>query len=159
MVNDIEYLIYPIVLGALSGIFVNIIFYEYRFKKEKNLEYSKMQLTELLLPLFIHFKNIESESYAFIETDENFLKLLEEDTEIKKIASDKLFLANSELAYLLLEFLNNQYAISRYSNLRIKDEDIIKNYEKLRDVIFNEYNKKVKAYRRVYGIKSGSVTN
>lgn len=153
MINDVEYLIYPIVFGALSGIFINIIFYEYRIKKEKQLEYSKMQLTELLLPLYINFKNIESESSAFISSDDTFLKLLEEDKEIRKIASNKLFLANSELAYLLLEFLNNQYAISEYSNLSIKNEDIIKNYEKLRDVIFDEYNKKVEGYRRVYGIK------
>lgn len=153
MINDVEYLIYPIVFGALSGIFVNIIFYEYRIKKEKQLEYSKMQLTELLLPLYINFKNIESESSAFISSDDTFLKLLEEDKEIRKIASNKLFLANSELAYLLLEFLNNQYAISEYSNLSIKNEDIIKNYEKLRDVIFDEYNKKVEEYRRVYEIK------
>lgn len=143
------------VFGAISAISANIIYYKYRFNKEKKLEFLKMQLTELLLPLYIRFKNIESETYAYIDDKDTFLELLSKDAEIKKIAVDKLYLADSKLAHLLLEFLNNQYAID--SLMKIKDEDIIKNYEELKQVIFDEYNQKVEEYQRIFGIVFGSV--
>lgn len=153
MIND--YIISALI-GALSAISVDRISYKYRFEKEKKLEFLKMQLTELLLPLYISFKNIESETNAYIDDKDTFLELLSKDTEIKKIAADKLYLADSKLAHLLLEFLNNQYAIDSLMN--IKDEDIIKNYEELKQVIFDEYNQKVEEYQRIFGIMFGSVT-
>ena len=143
MISD--YLI-PALIGASSAIAVNIIYYEYRFNKEKKSEFLKMQLTELLLPLYVRFKNIESEAIATTDDMYGFRDIISKDAEIKKIAANKLYLANSKLAHLLLEFLNNQYMINGYI-IEIKDDDLIKNYGELKQVIFDEYNQKVVEYQ------------
>lgn len=134
------------IIGAVSAIIVNICYYEYQLRKEKKLEFSKMELTELLLPLYIHLKGMESDA-SCSQGDNSFFDIIWRDTEIKTIATKKLYLADSKLAHHLLEFLNNQYVVNSADR---DSRDFVKNFKELTQVVFDEYNRKVEAYQKKF---------
>ena len=142
-----EYLI-TVLIGTVGAIIGNIIYYQYRFHKEKKLEFLKMQITDLLLPLYINLKDIESNTAQNNDWD-SFLDRIWGDTEIKKISTNKLYLADSKLAHSLLEFLNNQYVVNT-SDRHFKSENIKENFEELKQEIFNEYDRKVEEYQKKF---------
>lgn len=142
-----EYLI-TVLIGTVGAIIGNIIYYEHRFHKEKNLEFLKMQITDLLLPLYINLKDIESNTVQNNDCG-SFLDRIWRDTEIKKIATNKLYLADSKLAHSLLEFLNNQYVVNS-SDRNFSCENIKENFEELKQEVFNEYDRKVEEYQKKF---------
>jgi len=91
---------------------VNIAYYIYDSHKKNKNEFLKQQITELLLPLFIQFKNMDIENPPelwYIDTKSELMVFFK-NKEIKKILTDKLYLASPDLAHRLLEYIyNDQY--------------------------------------------------
>lgn len=73
-------LIIPALIGAFAAIIVNNINYRNTTHKENKTKFLKEQITELLLPLFIYFKNMER-IYTYTFTDQNFPDNLRGDPE------------------------------------------------------------------------------
>lgn len=152
---DYESLIIPAFIGAIFGILVNIIYYEYQFSKEKKAEFLKMQITELLLPLYLFFYNIEKELSIRDPSGEDtseLIKYLSNEIDLKNIPTNKLYLANPKLSDLLLDFLHYQYVLARRetSYLWVTDEGVRENYDKLWQEIRVEYKQKVEEYQRKF---------
>ena len=59
-----------IIIVAVFGVIGNIIYFEYRLKKEHRKEIDKEQLTKLLLPLYIIFKTNELELIEWLKNDD-----------------------------------------------------------------------------------------
>lgn len=138
-----------VVIGNIIG---NIIYYKYTSSKEKNIKFLKMQITELLLPLYVELKNWESSAEAL-----RGYPILEgcgiNKGIIDETITKKLYLASPKLSNLLLEYLNCEYlrANSVYRDAPIDYQKIIDDYEELKATIFKEYEKKVREYQRLYG--------
>ncbi len=151
MINDYLTLIIPASIGAIVATIGHYIYYRYTIDKENKRKFLEKQITDLLQPLYIHFKRTESENIdsfteTFRENTEAFVKVLLEDTEIEKIVTKKLYLASPDLSSLLLQFLDYQYVYEFELNTSSDSEYILKNYEKLRDTIYKEYKEKVSSY-------------
>ena len=139
-------LIIPAFIGAIFAIFVNIIYYEYRFSKEKKLEFLKMQITDLLLPLYIFFYNIEKELSIKKVNKKDNSELIKYLTKIdtKNIPTDKLYLAGQKMSELLLDFIHYQYVLRQRetSFLLVTDEGVHKNIMNFCKQSVNNINKK-----------------
>ena len=118
--------------------------------KENKIKFLKEQITELLLPLFIYFKDIESiHTDAFTDKEfpynfrgddiENFMTKLTEDNKIYKIVSNKLYLASPKLSKLLLTSVNYQYAYNYGEMDKIKNcKYIVEQYIELKNAVDEE---------------------
>lgn len=160
----ISYLV-PASIGAFFGILVNIIFYEYRFFKEKKLEFLKTQLTELLVPLYIFFNNIDDELSLidpFGDMPGEVIKYLSNEIDLKDFPNNKFYLASPKLFSLLLKFIYHQTTLKKRDyhyywvdyeitpSLLPTDEEIIKNYDELWSELGKEYEHKMKEYQEKY---------
>jgi len=77
--------IISIIIVAILGIIGNIVYFEYRFKKEHKKEIDKEQMTKLLLPLYIILKTDELE---FLEWDKIGADLIDEGKEIDSLTPE-----------------------------------------------------------------------
>ncbi len=146
-------------IGAIFAIIVNLIFFMYTTYIRNKRDFLKRQIGDLLLPLYIHFYHLDSETIDPVtdtyrantdEAEEEFVKVLIEDEEIEKIVAKNLYLASQDLSRLLLQFLELQYAYDFGLNAGSDSEYILKNYEELRKTIYGEYHEKVKLYQKNY---------
>ncbi len=151
MISDYLTLIIPGLVGGIVVAFGNIVYYKYTSDMENKRTFLKLQITDMLLPLYIHFKRVER--YYEVSKDIDWLyKFLREDTKIEEIMTDKLHLAGQKLSSLLLEFLQYQYEyqldyeISK--NPDIISEKFVKNCSELRDIIYKEYEEKKEQYQK-----------
>ncbi len=138
-------------IGAVGAISVNVIYNEYRLYKEKRLDFLKMQIGELLLPLFIRINELDSRM-KFNEDFEgiSWETITENEKEIQKIAIENLNLANSRLSSLLLSFINYKYLNDPDIGIRYVKSDVVnENYIELRQAIRDEYCHKVKEYQNM----------
>lgn len=157
MVNDIE--IISAFVGAILAISGAVILNIYTTGIKNKREFLKSQLCYLLLPLHIRFHLIDNEYIDRVtdtyrantdEAEEEFVKVLIEDEEIKKIVAKNLCLASQDLSRLLLQFLELQYAYDFGLKPSSDSEYMLNHYEKLRKTIDEEYYKKVKLYQKNY---------
>ncbi|MGB8217701.1 MAG: hypothetical protein WCE94_10415 [Candidatus Methanoperedens sp.] len=171
-IDQILNILFP-TLGAVVGVVVGATL-QYRFSKtlearRHKQEFLKLQISHLLLPLFIQFTNIDIKTYSIKEypTNKSVLDELFKNIEIKKIIIKNLYLASPELSYYLLEFIYNSHSheskhgISIYRSKFTEEEDgegdgyldvdnVYDNTEKLKEIIFKEYAEKVRLYRKSY---------
>jgi hypothetical protein len=103
MIIDYVNLIIPAAIGAIVATTGNLFYYRYTSSKEKNIKFLKMQITELLLPLYAEFKNMEFSAetlgrHPAIEQYGNW-------NIIDEIIRKKLWLADTKLSQLLLQYL------------------------------------------------------
>ena len=131
-------------------------------------EFLEKQISHLLLPLFIQFKKMDIKTYPdeVNPNKQSFLDELFDDTEIKKILTNNLYLASPQLSYYLLEFLYNSYRLESKDGIQeyrstygedtegswgyLDDDFVFENYQILRDIIFEEYHQKVILYNKSY---------
>lgn len=157
MINDYLILIVPALIGAIVATIVNYIYYRQTTHKENKAKFLKEQITELLLPLYFHIKDIES-FYDLERNHEDYYDRLREDTKIREIATDKLYLASQKLSPFLLDFLMEQ---SRFQfeyqcgvhvgdYLKSQSDNFHKNYKKFRDTLYTECEEKIKEYQKYY---------
>lgn len=156
MVSDIEISAF---IGAISAVIVNLIFFIYTTGIKNKRDFLKRQIGDLLLPLYIHFDLIDSEYIDRVtdtyrantdEAEEEFVKALIEDEEIKKIVAKNLYLASKDLSRILLQFFELQYAYNFGLNPSSDSEYMLNHYEELRKTITKEYYEKVKLYQKNY---------
>ena len=117
-------------------------------------EFLEKQISHLLLPLFIQFKKMDIKTYPdeVNPNKQSFLDELFDDTEIKKILTNNLYLASPQLSYYLLEFLYNSYRLESKDGIQeyrstygedtegswgyLDDDFVFENYQILRNIIF-----------------------
>lgn len=142
----------PAIIGIIAALATNILFFEYQFYKEKKLEFLKTQIDELLLPLFIkmkYFDNLMEYNRDFDVSWDMILEKEDEDLEdIKKIAIEKLNLANQKLSTLLLDFITYQFLNDEVMR-RVETKVVIQNFLELKQVVYNEYEQTVKEYQNI----------
>lgn len=152
-----DYLI-PAIIGIIGALATNIIYFEHQFYKEKQLNFLKTQIDELLLPLFIQMKFIESQmqlqndflGYVDAYDEIEFYKTItEKDEDIRNLANKKLNLAPSKLSKLLLNFINYQYRNASGSFEHVDRHIVVNNFIELQHEVFNEYEQKVKEYQNI----------
>lgn len=107
MENDYLIIIIPALIGAIIAILSNFIYYRYTTHKENKTKFLKEQITELLLPLYFHIKDIES-FYDLERNHEDYYDRLRQDTKIREIAADKLYLVSQKLFPFLIDSLIDQ---------------------------------------------------
>lgn len=161
MVNDYLTGIISVSIGVIVATIGNYIYYLKTTHTENKINFLKEQITDLLLPLFILFQRIESENMATFtmesfpdnlrEDKETFVNFLIEDNEIEKIVYNKLYLASPKLSFLLLRFINHQYAYSNDEMDKIEESKyILEKYIELKETIYNEYKEKITLYENYF---------
>ncbi len=135
-------------------------------------ELLKLQITGLLLPLFIQFKMMDIENFPNIvyPDKKSMVDVFLKNTEIEKILTDKLYLASPDMSHHLLEFLHNTCTSTNvdgsgsreYRSTFLEGEDgggvitedeVLQNYEELKKAIYKEYDEKVRLYQKSFGEK------
>jgi hypothetical protein len=148
MASEFNYtVIFPAIIGIIAALVTNIFIFEHQFFKEKQRDFLKMQIEELLLPLFIKMKQ---DIFDFNDIDipiSQEFKIAMDDTDLLKTIKEKLHLANPKLSLLLLEFINNQYLYDKFYSG--KPETIKKNILEIKKEVFSEYEQKVKEYQNM----------
>jgi hypothetical protein len=139
--------VYPAIIGAIAAVVTNILFFEYRFHKEKQRDFLKRQIEELLLPLYIkmHEYDCEMDYNDMQEGTQTLGTIVRNDKDIKKIAIEKLNLATPKLSKLLLEFMRYRFFDFDHNILWDGvDDDVV---GELRQEVINEYEQKRKEYQ------------
>lgn len=144
-----------IIIVAVLGVFGNIIYFEYRLKKEHKKEISKERLTKLLLPLYIILKTDELE---FLEWQNHDLDLYEYESDkpnrlfkpIKNILDKNLYLADDELQLFSLMFMEWAYREDNKARFQELHNDMYLTQDKIlndfRDLVYKKYNEQRKKY-------------
>jgi len=138
----------PIILVAIFGVLGNIIYFEYRLKKERHKEILKKRLTDLLLPLYYALKNDELIIYAWLKSEADPYEYESEKPErllnnLTEIIKGNLYLADDELHTACIMFM--EWAYKGDSNerfQRIHDSDLAEDeiLEKFIDIVYRKYN-------------------
>ena len=148
--------IVSIIIVAILGVLGNIIYFEYRLKKEHKKEISKEQLTKLLLPLYIILKTDELEFLAWLKNNDADIYEYESDkpnrlfNPIKNILDKNLYLADDELQLFSLMFI--EWAYREDSRARFKElhNDMYLTQDKIlndfRELVYKKYNEQKKKY-------------
>jgi hypothetical protein len=139
--------VYPAIIGIIAALATNIIFFEHRFYKEKQSNFLKIQIDELLLPLYIKMKQFEGKMEFNRDLDVSWEMIIEDDADIKKIAIEKLNFANKKLSKLLLDFINYRYLNDGIRN--VESDIVVENFLELKQEVFNEYEQKVEEYQNM----------
>lgn len=148
--------IISIIIVAAFGVIGNIIYFEYRLRKEKRKEIIKEQLVKLLLPLYIIFKTDELEYLAWYKNpnlDEYEYESNKPDRlfkPAKEILDKNLYLADDELQLFSLLFI--EWAYREDSNARFQElhNDMWLSQDKtlndFRELVYKKYNEQKKKY-------------
>ncbi|MDE2588905.1 MAG: hypothetical protein KGL95_04495 [Patescibacteria group bacterium] len=141
-------------LGAIGGVIGNIVYFNYRLKKEGNKEVLKMRLTNLLLPLYYILKNDELEVYLWIKGEADPYEYESDKPKrllnpLVEIIKRNLYLADDELHEACISFIEWAYQSDvqeRFQKVHygILEEDII--FSKFRDVVYKKYDEARSAY-------------
>ena len=140
--------ILPIILVALLGVTGNIVYFEYKLKKQRSKEVLKMRLTNLLLPLYYVLKNDELELHLWIKSDvdtyeyesykpERLLKPLIE------IIKKNLYLADNELHEACISFMEWAYKSDTSERFQKVHDDTWKEdiaFSNFRDLVYKKYH-------------------
>lgn len=144
LLNDLT----PISLVALLGVVGNIIYFEYRFKKERHKEILVKKLTNLLLPLYFTLKNDEFVLQAYLHHDSADPYEYESDKpkrllkNLSKIIKENIYLADDELHGACLMFMEWAYSsnaderFQRMHEAALVEDKILENF---RDIVFKKY--------------------
>ncbi|SNQ60373.1 hypothetical protein [Candidatus Methanoperedens nitratireducens] len=96
-----------------------------------------------------YFDNLMEYNRDFDVSWDMILEKEDEDLEdIKKIAIEKLNLANQKLSTLLLDFITYQFLNDEVMR-RVETKVVIQNFLELKQVVYNEYEQTVKEYQNI----------
>ena len=128
-ISGISYLIYPAVIGAITGAIASFIFmhylYDKNFKRGKRRELVEKRLEKLYSPLYTFTKRLKKE---------NELAITRDRVRIVELIERYCYLASKELKPFLTLMLS--YAHYDYDMMREAPEKA----EKMVELIKNEYN-------------------
>ncbi|MFA4958017.1 MAG: hypothetical protein WC556_13700 [Candidatus Methanoperedens sp.] len=145
----------PVLIGVLAALATNILFFDHQFYKEKQRDFIKKQIVELLLPLFHKMKSIENQRQLqrnFMGYDDAldeiqyYLTISENDKYIGEIATKNLYLAPSKLSTLILNYINYQDRNASGAFEHVDKHIVVNNFKELQSEVFKEYEQKVKEY-------------
>lgn len=144
----------PIILVAVLGVIGNIIYFEYRLRKERRREISKKRLTNLLLPLYYALKDDELVIHAWLNSDVDPYEYESDKPErlfnsLREIIKENLYLANDELHEDCIMFM--EWAYKANTNERFQrahsgplPEDKI--LERFVEIVYKRYNDERRRY-------------
>ena len=147
--------IISIIIVAILGIIGNIVYFEYRFKKEHKKEIDKEQMTKLLLLFYIILKTDELE---FLEWDKIGADLFEYESNkpnrlfnpIKNVLDKNLYLADEELQMFSLMFIEWAYKEDSGARFQELHNDMYLTQDKIlndfRELVYKKYNEQKKKY-------------
>jgi hypothetical protein len=155
-------------LGVVVGATLQYWFSKTSEARKHKKEFLEKEISHLLLPLYIQFINIDIETIPN-EVDPKIRSFLDElltNEELAEIITNNLYLASPKLSYYLLEFLHNRCILeSEDGKLRdyrstygegeeggglIDDDMVLENYHTLKNIIYEEFNEKVRLYQKPY---------
>lgn len=147
--------IVSIIIVAILGVIGNIIYFEYRLKKEHKREISKEQLTKLLLPLYIILKTDELEFLAWDKVGADLFEYESNKPDrlfnlIKNVLDKNLYLADEELQMFSLLFIEWGYREDSGARFQELHNDMYLTQDKtlndFRDLVYKKYNEQRKKY-------------
>lgn len=143
-----------IITTAILVILGNILYFEYRFKKENTTE----KLTKLLQPLYIILKTDELEYHAYaksktVDLYEYYSDMPERLLKpIKKILNNYLYLADDQLQRQSLKFLKWAYSEDsneRYDKLHTQALKQDKTFENFQKIVYKKYDEQREKYLQI----------
>ena len=137
-----------IILVATLGVIGNIIYFEYRLKKERSREILKKRLSNLLLPLYYTVKDDELVIHAWLKSDVDPCEYESDKPErlfnsLREIIKENLYLADDELHEACIMFIEWAYRADKNERFqRIHEDDLSEDeiLEKFRDIVYRKYN-------------------
>lgn len=144
-----------IILAAAFGVIGNIIYFEYRLKKERRKDILKRRLTDLLLPLYYILKDDELVIYAWLNNIDADPCEYESDkperllSGLQKIIKENLYLADDELQEACLMFIEWAYKADkndRFQRAHVNDLSEDNVLKKFVDIVYKKYNETRKEY-------------
>ena len=112
------------------GVVGNIIYFEYRLKKERGREVLKKRLTNLLLPLYYTLKDDELLIHAWLNSEADPYEYESDKPErlfnsLRKIIKENLYLADDELHEACIMFIEWAYKADKNERFqRVHSEDL-----------------------------------
>ena len=143
-----------IILVAILGVMGNIIYFEYRLKKDRHREITKSRLTKLLLPLYYTLKNDELEIHAWLNSEADPYEYESDKPErllsdLVKIIKENLYLADDELQEACIMFMEWAYRADkneRFQRLHSNDLAEDKTLKRFTEIVYKKYNETKKEY-------------
>ena len=138
----------PIILVAVLGVTGNIIYFEYRLKKERNREVLKKRLTNLLLPLYYTLKDDELVIHAWLNSEADPYEYESDKPErlfnsLREIIKGNLYLADDELHEACIMFIEWAYKADKNERFqRVHSEDLKEDkiLKKFIEIVYKKYN-------------------
>lgn len=138
----------PIILVATLGVLGNIIYFEYRLKKERHKEILKRRLTKLLLPLYYTLKNDELVWHAWLNSEADPYEYESDKPErllndLVEIIKNNLYLADDELHVACIMFMEWAYKgdvkerFQRVHDSTLAEDKILEDFK---DIVYKKYN-------------------
>lgn len=146
----------PIILVAVLGVIGNIIYFEYRLKKERHREIIKTRLTNLLLPLYYILKNDELVFNTWLNSEADPYEYESDKPErllndLAMIIKKNLYLADDELHEACIMFIEWAYKADKNERFqRVHDSDLAEDetLKKFTEIVYKKYDKTKKEYFR-----------
>lgn len=144
----------PIIIVATLGVIGNIIYFEYRLKKERRREVLKKRLTNLLLPLYYTLKDDELVIHAWLNSEADPYEYESNKPErllssLQKIIKENLYLADDELHEACIMFIEWAYKADKNERFqRVHDGDLAEDniLERFVETVYKKYNETRKRY-------------
>ena len=130
------------------GVVGNIIYFEYRLKKERGREVLKKRLTNLLLPLYYTLKDDELLIHAWLNSEADPYEYESDKPErlfnsLRKIIKENLYLADDELHEACIMFIEWAYKADKNERFqRVHSEDLKEDkiLKKFIEIVYKKYN-------------------
>jgi len=143
-----------IILVATLGVIGNIIYFEYRFKKERRKEILRKRLTNLLLPLYHTLKDDELVIHAWLNSEADPYEYESDKPErllggLQKIIKENIYLADDELHESCIMFIEWAYKADKNERFqRVHDGDLAEDnvLKKFVEMVYRKYNEARKEY-------------
>lgn len=138
----------PIILVAALGVIGNVVYFEYRLKKERGREVLKKRLTNLLLPLYYTLKNDEFVIYAWLNSEADPYEYESDKPErllnsLREIIKGNLYLADDELHEACIMFMEWAYKADKSERFqRIHTENLTEDkiFKRFIEIVYKKYN-------------------
>ena len=138
----------PIILVAVLGVTGNVIYFEYRLKKERRREILKKRLTNLLLPLYYTLKDDELVIHAWLNSDADPYEYESDRPErlfnsLRGIIKENLYLADDELHETCIMFMEWAYRADKNERFqRVHSEELAEDkiLKRFIEIVYKKYN-------------------
>ncbi len=143
-----------IILVAVFGVMGNIIYFEYRLKKERRREVIRKRLTNLLLPLYYVLKEDELVIHEWLNSDADLYEYESDKPKrllknLTKIIKENLYLADDELHGACLSFIEWAYRADIKERFQeVHDGELMEDkiFENFKEIVNKKYEKARKQY-------------